>query len=71
MVQYPDDHHKGTTPENNLIPTIFVGAHVKAKPDGYNEWINHYNILRTLEDMYKLDYMGISASMQPITDVWQ
>lgn len=66
---YPDGKHVGTTPENNWIPTIFVGAHVKAGK--YSEWINHYNILRTLEQMYGLDYLGISASMQPITDVWQ
>lgn len=69
MVTYPDESHIGTTPDNNIIPTIFVGAHVKA--GGYDEWINHYNILRTLEEMYKLDYLGESESVEPITDVWQ
>lgn len=69
-VMYPDvDNHKGTKPEDNHIPTIFVGAHVK--PGKYDEWINHYNILRTLEDMYGLDPLGLSAGVQPITDVWK
>jgi len=67
---YPDKgQHTGTIPENNIIPTIFAGAHVKAGQ--YSEWINHYNILRTLEDMYRLKYLGVSASVQSIADVWQ
>src|SRR5262249_4891999 len=36
----------------------------------YGELINHYNVLRTLEDMYDLSYAGNSGSVQPITDVW-
>jgi hypothetical protein len=69
QMKYPDGSHIGTTPENNRIPTIFVGARVKVGQ--YAEWINHYNVLRTLEDMYRLKGLGVSASVQPITDVWQ
>ena len=54
---------------NNHIPTIFVGSMVKA--GHYSETINHYNVLRTPEDMYGLPYAGSSASATPITDVWQ
>ncbi len=53
---------------NNQIPTIFVGAQVKA--GGYSETINHYSVLRTMEDAYGLPYAGASASATPITDVW-
>jgi phosphatidylinositol-3-phosphatase len=52
----------------NQIPTIFVGSAVKA--GNYGEKINHYNVLRTLEDAYALPYAGSSSSAAPITDVW-
>lgn len=51
------------------IPTIFFGPHVRA---GYTSstLINHYNVLRTLEDMYGLTPLGGAASAAPITNVW-
>jgi phosphatidylinositol-3-phosphatase len=51
------------------IPTIFYGPHVKS---GYvsSTMINHYNVLRTLEDMYGLAPLGNAAIAAPITDVW-
>ncbi len=53
---------------NNQIPTIAVGAHVK--PGTYGETINHYNVLRTIEDFYNLTYAGSSSSATPITDAF-
>ncbi|HEY0165839.1 MAG TPA: alkaline phosphatase family protein [Jatrophihabitans sp.] len=58
-----DDNNSG-----NRIPTVFVGAQVKQGT--YSERINHYNVLRTLEDAYGLPYAGASASATPITNVW-
>jgi hypothetical protein len=52
----------------NQIPTIFVGQQVK--PGTYAERINHYNVLRTLEDAYGLPRAGSSATATPITDAW-
>jgi hypothetical protein len=52
----------------NQIATIFVGPMVQ--PGQYSEHINHYNILRTVEDMYGLPHAGNSGSVSPITDVW-
>jgi hypothetical protein len=52
----------------NRIPTIFVGQAVKA--GSYPETINHYNVLRTIEDMYGLPHAGNSATATAITDVW-
>ena len=60
------DEDDGT--QNNQIPTIFVGQHVKVGQ--YSETINHYNILRTLEDAYGLPYANESANVSPITDCW-
>jgi acid phosphatase len=50
------------------IATIFVGANIK--PGSYSEKINHYNVLRTLEDAYGLGHLGASAKATPITDVF-
>jgi hypothetical protein len=54
--------------QSNRITTIFVGQMVV--PGQYSESINHFNLLRTLEDMYNLPYAGVSGNYQPITDVW-
>jgi hypothetical protein len=53
---------------NNQIPTIITGAGVTA--GNYSETINHYNVLRTLEDAYGLPRAGASASATPITDIF-
>lgn len=52
----------------NQIPTVIVGAHVR--PGAYDEPITHYNVLRTLEDLYRLPHAGQSASAAPISDVF-
>ncbi|MEY9930447.1 hypothetical protein ABH926_005094 [Catenulispora sp. GP43] len=54
--------------QSNQIPTIFYGAGVKAGQ--YSETINHYSVLRTIEDMYGLPYAGNAANATPITDVF-
>ncbi len=53
----------------NAIPTILVGPMVQ--PGSYGQPINHFNVLRTLEDMYGLPAAGASAGAAPITAVWQ
>lgn len=54
---------------NNHITTIFVGPMVK--PGKYSEAINHYSVLRTIEQMYKLPYLGKSSTAAAITNVWK
>ena len=65
IVQWDED--QGTT--TNHIATIFVGPMVK--PGKYSETVNHYNILRTIEDMYGLARLGSSAGAKAITNVWK
>ncbi len=48
----------------NQIPTILVGADVQ--PGQYGQDINHYNVLRTIEDFYGLSPVGASADASPI-----
>ena len=54
--------------EGNRIATIFYGQMVKTGQ--YSEHINHYNVLRTLEDAYGLPYANNSATAAPIIDCW-
>ena len=54
--------------ENNQIPTIIVGQHVTT--GNYDETINHYNLLATLEQMYGLTKVGSSSSASVISDIW-
>jgi acid phosphatase len=53
----------------NQIYTSFVGANVKVGFQSSNQ-INHYTVLRTVEDMYGLSALGNAANKQPITDIW-
>jgi acid phosphatase len=55
--------------ENNRIATIFVGPMVK--PGAYSQRIDHYNVLRTLTDLYGLPAPGRAATAQPITGIWR
>jgi acid phosphatase len=52
----------------NRIPTIFVGPMVN--PGKYNDSINLYNILRTIEHMYSLPPSG-DAKAGAIANVWK
>ncbi len=54
--------------DNNRIPTIMAGERVV--PGTYDGRIDHYSMLRTLQDAYGLAPLGGSASAQPILDVW-
>lgn len=54
--------------ESNQIPTIVVGQSVS--PGTYDETVDHYNLLATLEQMYGLTAVGNSASATAITDIW-
>ena len=60
------DEDSGTSA--NHIATIFVGAHVKV--GHYSEFINHYNVLRTIEAIYGLAFIRNAANVATITDVW-
>ncbi len=53
---------------DNHIPLIFAGADLV--PATFSETVNHYGILRMLEDMYGLAPLGAAADAAPITDVW-
>lgn len=56
------------TSATNQIFTLFLGPMVA--PGIYSNRITHFNLLRTIEDMYGLGYAGAAASVSPITVGW-
>jgi phospholipase C len=60
------DEDDGTA--GNNIATVFVGQHVKVGV--FSEHIDHYTVLRTLEDMYGLAALGNAGSRTAISDIW-
>ncbi|PBC77239.1 phosphoesterase family protein [Streptomyces sp. TLI_235] len=54
----------------NRIPTLFYGEHVAAGSSTATTY-NHYNVLRTLEDLAGLtSHAGNAASASDITGIW-
>jgi PKD repeat protein len=64
VLTFDEDDHS----QNNRIPTIVVGQPVAA--GSYGETLNHYNLLRTVEDAYGIAPVGASATADPIVDIW-
>jgi hypothetical protein len=61
------DEDDGTA--TNQIPTIFVGPMVQSGE--YPTHIDHYSVVRTLEDMYGVPPTGKAANAEPITAIWK
>jgi acid phosphatase len=40
------------------------------RPGSSDQRIDHYSLLRTLEDMYGLAHLGEAANADPITRIW-
>ena len=55
--------------ENNLISTVLVGDHVKAGATDA-ERVDHYSVLRTIEDAFGTTSLGVSAHRRPISQAW-
>jgi phosphatidylinositol-3-phosphatase len=54
--------------ERNQVSTVFYGADVR--PGTYDEPINHYSVLSTVEQIYGLPKTGLAASTPPIASIW-
>ncbi len=52
---------------SNQIATIFYGPMITTGQ--YSQTINHYSVLRTLEDLYGLLYAGNAATAAPLSSV--
>ncbi len=54
---------------DNTIPTVLIGPMVK--PGKYAQPVNHFNTLRTLEDMYGLPHTGKAGSVADLEGCWK
>ncbi|MEO6500981.1 MAG: alkaline phosphatase family protein [Jatrophihabitantaceae bacterium] len=52
----------------NRIATIVTGANVR--PGRYSTRMDHYGLLRTLLDSYRLAPFGAAAQASPLTGIW-
>jgi hypothetical protein len=59
-----DENAGGTA---NPIPTIILGDHVR--PGRYAQKINHYGLLRTIEEAYGLPALGHAAVASPLSKI--
>jgi acid phosphatase len=64
VITYDEDDYY----DSNRVPTIVVGAGVT--PGSYSQPLNHYSLLRTLEEMYGLPPLGQAATARPIDMIW-
>jgi len=53
---------------DNRIATIFYGAGVK--PGTYEQPINHYNVLSTIQEIYGLPKTGQAAGAPAVSGIW-
>jgi len=65
IVTWDEDDSTG----DNRVATIMVGPMVK--PGSSAQRINHYDVLRTIEEMYGLPYLGESAQAKSIGGAWK
>ncbi len=63
-----DENDTYTGDASNQIATLFVGQHVQVGTN--NTSINHFSVLRTLEDMYGLQPINNATSASDILGVW-
>ncbi len=54
---------------SNHVPCIFVGPMVQPGQYFQNGY-HHYDMLRTIEDMYSIQYAGNSSGATPIEEIW-
>jgi phosphatidylinositol-3-phosphatase len=64
LITYDEDDGSAA----NRILTLISGAGVR--PGQYKQRIDHYCVLRTLEDLYGLAPIGSAATARPITGIW-
>ncbi|NUL04814.1 putative Ig domain-containing protein [Streptomyces lunaelactis] len=64
VLTWDEDNYLGS----NRIATVFSGA--KVKQGQFSSAYNHYNLLRTFEDLFGTTHAGNAASATPITEVF-
>ena len=66
MVTFDEDDYG----ESNQVSTVLVGAQVRRNATDA-EHVDHYSVLRTIEDAFGVARVGKSAQRAPITQAWR
>ncbi|MBC5827100.1 MAG: hypothetical protein GIW99_05385 [Candidatus Eremiobacteraeota bacterium] len=64
-----DEADADNTNGGGHIAMLFFGPMVK--PGEYGQNVNHYSVLRSIEDMYGLAHLGLTGGVSPITGIWR
>ncbi|MGN6609353.1 MAG: alkaline phosphatase family protein [Jatrophihabitans sp.] len=65
VVTYDEDERA----EGNRIPTVLAGAHLRAGART-GQHVDHFGLLRTIEDVFDTAHLGSSATRRPISGIW-
>ena len=64
IVTWDEDNKKETIGSSRYLSDLWC------RPAATSKRITHYNVLRTIEDLYGLSHAGASADAAPITKIW-
>ena len=64
ILTFDEDNHA----YNNRIVTIFTGPMVRGGV--YSKYMNHYSVLRTIQDMYNIGQSGHSGEVESVKECW-
>ncbi|MBC5824711.1 MAG: hypothetical protein GIX02_07745 [Candidatus Eremiobacteraeota bacterium] len=67
ILTFDESENSKLDPANHITTTL-VGPMVVAGQ--YAQTISHFNVLRTIEEMYGLSYLGASSGAGPLTGMW-
>jgi phospholipase C len=70
FVVFDEGSHDDSAGGGGHVPALVLGNVVRAG-SRFSAPIDHYGLLRTIEDAWHLPRLGISASATPITGVWR
>jgi len=69
IVIWDEDDYSSSSPINH-IPLLICGGIVKG--GNYNTAVNHYSVLRMMEEMYSLPFCGSSATASEVPSaIWR
>jgi phosphatidylinositol-3-phosphatase len=55
--------------QNNKVPLFITGPMIRNEV--FSNKVNHFNLLRTIEDIYGLSHAGQSQKVDPIQNIWK
>ncbi|MDQ2817131.1 MAG: alkaline phosphatase family protein [Candidatus Eremiobacteraeota bacterium] len=64
-----DEADADNTNGGGHIAMLLVGPMIK--PGSYSQTVNDYNVLRTIEDIYRLPYLGATGGAAALSGIWR